>query len=87
MSSGFFPATAMPDLDWWQTLWPEPGRIVEALGVATGMNVVDLCCGYGLYTAPLARLARQVIAVDIDPEMIALARDRLAAEAFRTACS
>jgi SAM-dependent methyltransferase len=80
MSDNFFPATAMPDPDWWQALWPDPGHVVAALGVAAGMEVVDLCCGYGLFTAPLARLARRVIAVDIDPEMIALARGRLAAD-------
>jgi ubiquinone/menaquinone biosynthesis C-methylase UbiE len=79
MSNGFFPATAMPDLDWWQALWPDPGYVIAALGVAADMDVVDLCCGYGLFTAPLARLARRVIAVDIDPEMIARARERLTA--------
>src|SRR5262249_35673300 len=43
------------------------------------MEVVDLCCGDGLFTAPLARMVRRVIAVDIDPEMLNAARARVVA--------
>jgi ubiquinone/menaquinone biosynthesis C-methylase UbiE len=76
---GFYPATAMPDPDWWQVLWPEPRLVLAALGVRPDMEVVDLCCGDGLFTAPLALLVRRVIAIDIDPGMLALARAKVSA--------
>jgi SAM-dependent methyltransferase len=76
---GFFAATAMPDPDWWQALWPEPEKVLFALGVRSSMDVVDLCCGDGLFTVPLAGMSRHVIAIDIDAGMLALARDKVAA--------
>jgi len=76
---GFFPATRMPDPDWWQALWPQPQRVLAALGIRPDIEVVDLCCGDGLFTAPLALMVRRVIAVDIDPGMLALARAKVAA--------
>jgi SAM-dependent methyltransferase len=74
---GFFPATAMPDADWWQALWPEPSKVLAALGVEPRMDVVDLCCGDGLFTAPLARVARHVVAIDLDPVMLDAACARM----------
>jgi SAM-dependent methyltransferase len=76
---GFFPATAMPDADWWQTLWPQPQEVLAAIGIRPDMEVVDLCCGDGLFTAPLALMCRRVIAIDIDPRMLALTRAKLSA--------
>lgn len=76
---GFFPATAMPDPDWWEALWPNPDRVFAMLGIEPDMEAVDLCCGDGLFTAPLARMSRHVIAIDLDPEMLDRARARLAA--------
>ncbi len=74
----FFPATAMPDRDWWAALWPDPEGVVRSLGVAPGMVVVDLCCGDGHFTAPLARtVAGQVYGVDIDPAMLEKTRAEL----------
>jgi SAM-dependent methyltransferase len=71
MLEGFYPATAMPDPDWWQTLWPDPEGVVRKFGVTPGMAVVDLCCGDGLFTVALAVIARnRVYAIDIDPEML-----------------
>jgi len=75
--SNIFPATAMPDSDWWQALWPEPERTVADLGVAPGMRVLDLCCGDGLFTLPMARLAGEIVAIDLDPEMLERTRARL----------
>lgn len=77
--AGFFPATAMPDSDWWQALWPEPRRVLAALGIEPHMEVVDLCCGDGLFTAPLALMSRHVLAIDIDPGMLALTRAKVTA--------
>jgi len=77
---GFFPATSMPDPDWWRALWPRPGEVLERLGIEPDAEVVDLCCGDGLFTIPLARMVRCVVAIDLDPAMLALARGRARAE-------
>ena len=79
MIVGFFPATTMPDGDWWQALWPDPVKVLVEMGVQPGMAVVDLCCGDGLFTAPLAGIAETVYAIDIDPAMLDRARALVAA--------
>lgn len=74
----FFPATAMPDRDWWAELWPDPEGVVRSLGVTPDMMVLDLCCGDGYFTAPLAQIVGgQVYGVDIDPAMIEKTRAEL----------
>ncbi len=78
MNIGFFPATTMPDADWWQALWPDPSKVLAAMGVEPGVLAVDLCCGDGLFTVPLARIAQRVYAIDIDPAMLDRARARVA---------
>src|SRR5436305_10061784 len=85
MIVGFFPATTMPDADWWQALWPDPVTVLVEMGVRPGMVVVDLCCGDGLFTAPLARIVDSVYAIDIDPAMLDRAR-ALVASAGATNC-
>lgn len=68
----------MPDRDWWAALWPDPEGVLRKLGFAPGMAVVDLCCGDGTFTAPLARIVEgQLYAVDIDPAMIERTRAAL----------
>ncbi len=79
MLEGVFPATAMPDPDWWQVLWPRPDEVVAKFGIEGDAEAVDLCSGDGLFTVPLARVARHVIAIDLDPEMMEQARVRAAA--------
>ena len=71
-----FPATAMPDADWWRTLWPDPTAVMKALGIRAGMTVVDLCCGDGYFTSAIARLvgSGRVIGVDLDPGMLEQAK-------------
>lgn len=72
-----FPATAMPDPDWWLALWPRPADVLAALGVGPGMEIaVDLCCGDGLFTLPLAALAQRVVAIDLDRQLLAAAQGR-----------
>jgi ubiquinone/menaquinone biosynthesis C-methylase UbiE len=83
MIVGFFPATTMPDAEWWQALWPDPVKVLAEMGIAPGMIVVDLCCGDGLFTAPLACIALRVYAVDIDPAMLDRARACVAATGAR----
>jgi ubiquinone/menaquinone biosynthesis C-methylase UbiE len=82
---GFFEGTGMPDAGWWEALWPEPAKVLSAVGVRPGMDVVDLCCGDGWFTRPLAKVARHVIAIDIDARLLGLARKRLA-ESGATNC-
>jgi ubiquinone/menaquinone biosynthesis C-methylase UbiE len=79
---GFFPGTLMPDPDWWHTLWPQPAAVLKKLGIPPAAEVVDLCCGDGLFTIPLARMVRRVIAIDLDPAMVALARQRAHVESL-----
>jgi ubiquinone/menaquinone biosynthesis C-methylase UbiE len=74
---GFFEATEMPAAQWWQALWPDPGTVLELVGIKTGMDVVDLCSGDGWFTLAIAKLARSVIGVDIDDDLIEKARARL----------
>lgn len=49
-----FPDTSLPDHEWWQLLWPDPKSVILSLGVNSSMVSIDLCCGYGHFTAPLA---------------------------------
>lgn len=78
-SDNFFAATAMPDRDWWQALWPDPERVLSALGIEPKMTVLDLCCGDGYFTAPLAALVQgKVFGLDIDPDMLEKARAEVA---------
>jgi SAM-dependent methyltransferase len=71
-----FPATAMPDQDWWRALWPDPDRVVSALHIKPGMMVIDIGCGDGYFTAAIARLVGQghVTGLDLDPAMLRQAR-------------
>ena len=48
------------------------------MGIEAGMVVVDLCCGDGLFTAPLCGMASRVYAIDIDPEMLDRAKHAFA---------
>ena len=79
IAEGSFPATAMPDSEWWSALWPAPGRVLADLGIEPGLDVVDLCCGDGHFTAAIAQQASRVAAIDIDPRMLELARTKIAA--------
>src|SRR5262245_57352940 len=60
----------MPDPGWWEALWPEPAKVLRDVGVNAGMDVVDLCSGDGWFTLPLSRIARSVIAIDIDAALL-----------------
>lgn len=74
---GFFEGTEMPNAGWWEALWPDPTGVLTAVGVKPGMAVIDLCSGDGWFTLQIARIARRVIAIDIDPRLLELARARL----------
>jgi SAM-dependent methyltransferase len=74
---GFFEGTEMPTAGWWEALWPDPPRVLEAIGLKPGMDVIDLCSGDGWFTLQIAKIARQVVAIDIDADLLEVARHRL----------
>ena len=53
-----FPATIMPDSDWWHALWPDPEAVLKAVGIEPDMQVIDLCCGDGHFTKPMCQLMK-----------------------------
>jgi predicted O-methyltransferase YrrM len=57
------------------TAIPEVQALVRAL--ATGRAVAELGAAYGETAALLAETARSVVTVELDPERVALARERL----------
>ncbi len=67
-----FPATIMPDKDWWQALWPDPEAVLREVGLEPEMNVVDLCCGDGHFTKPMCQLVYpgKTWALDLDPDLL-----------------
>jgi SAM-dependent methyltransferase len=82
---GFFQGTEMPTAGWWEALWPDPAGVIAAVGITPGMEVIDLCSGDGWFTLPIAKIARHVIAIDIDFNLLEVARHRLA-ESGTTNC-
>jgi len=68
-----FPATVMPDRDWWHALWPDPKAVLRAVGIGSDMAVVDLCCGDGHFTKPMCQLVHpgKTWAVDLDANLLA----------------
>lgn len=75
--AGFFQGTEMPIAGWWEALWPDPAGVLTKVGVKPGMEVIDLCSGDGWFTLQIAKIARHVAAIDIDPQLLDVARLRL----------
>ena len=67
-----FPATLMPDEDWWHELWSNPLQVLQDIGICSGMVVVDLCCGDGYFSKPLCELTNpgRVYGLELDAELI-----------------
>lgn len=76
--AGFFKGTEMPTAGWWEALWPDPAAVLAQVGIAAGMDVIDLCSGDGWFTLQIAKRARHVTSIDIDRKFLDLARVRLA---------
>jgi ubiquinone/menaquinone biosynthesis C-methylase UbiE len=74
---GFFEGTGMPDPGWWEALFPDPARILASVGLPSDSDAIDLCCGDGWFTLQMTRIARHVVAIDIDPHMLETSRIRL----------
>jgi SAM-dependent methyltransferase len=74
-----YPASSMPDREWWTALWPDPESTLRGIGIREGITALDLCCGDGYFTAPMARLLKgQVYALDLNPELIQKAKAEVA---------
>lgn len=58
-------------------------RSYELLGDVTGAAVVDVGCGGGRAVTELAERGARAVGIDLDPEMIAVARERWPAGQFR----
>ncbi len=67
----------MPDETLWESLFDIP-LILDRLGIdATLGNVVELGCGYGTFTLPIAqRISGKLYALDIEPQMVERTRER-----------
>jgi SAM-dependent methyltransferase len=54
----------------------EVGLVEESLGVAAGGRILDLCCGYGRHTVPMADKGYEMVGLDLSLDMLrhALAR-------------
>ena len=73
-AAGDFPAIAE------RTLWDVGPRIVQAVGVSPGEDVLDVACGTGNAALRAAQAGGHVVGVDLTPELFAAGR-RLAADA------
>jgi SAM-dependent methyltransferase len=78
--------SGMPAEEYWETLFDVP-LILERLGIDESLNdVVELGCGYGTFTIPIARVIRGMLTTfDVDQEMIERTRQR--AGDLRIVCS
>ena len=58
-------------------------RFADALGADAAGVILDVACGPGIVSAALAARAREVVALDITPEMLNRARQRCAEAGLR----
>ena len=60
---------------------PPPAEVADWLLPARARRVADVCAGTGSFSRVLARRVAEVVAVDLDPRMLAVLRDRSPAPA------
>jgi ubiquinone/menaquinone biosynthesis C-methylase UbiE len=58
--------------------WQRPEVVLAALGITQTSVVCDIGAGTGYFALRLAKLAAQVYAVDVEPQLLSLLRDRVA---------
>src|SRR5262249_37494005 len=71
-----------PDRDAWQ----KPAEVIRALNVKPGQVICDIGAGPGYFALPLARAvgeAGAVFAVDVEPKILSVLRDRIAQSKLR----
>jgi SAM-dependent methyltransferase len=73
--------SGMPEERYWESLL-DAGLILDRLGMDGALhNVVELGCGYGTFTIPVARrISGEIDTFDIEPEMIERTRQRASVE-------
>lgn len=52
------------------------GHLIKTMALAPGSQVLELGCGWGNVTLALAQMGQRVTAIDIDPQMAELVRER-----------
>jgi SAM-dependent methyltransferase len=69
--------SGMPAEEYWETLFDVP-LILDRLGINESLSdVIELGCGYGTFTIPIARVIRgTLITFDIDPVMLERTKQR-----------
>ena len=67
----------MPEESYWNTLF-DIERIVAWLEIPKSARVAEIGAGYGTFTVPIASISQEVVAFDIDPEMVAIAKRNVA---------
>ncbi len=73
--------SGMPEEAVWETFFT-PETVLRKLGLPTTGDVVDFGCGYGTFTISAAKITGGTVhALDIDPEMLAITKQK--AEAAR----
>lgn len=76
---GWDKASPYYDTGWQKQLWPAQERLLAAMNVKTGDHVLDVSCGSGLVTLPLAETVTstgRVTGIDLSEGMIEKARSR-----------
>lgn len=76
--------SGMPEQPYWESLFDIDG-VLDGLKIDHHVgDVVEVGCGYGTFTLPVAKNIRGTVrAFDIDPEMIEITRARAAATRIR----
>jgi SAM-dependent methyltransferase len=71
--------SGMPEEAYWETLFDVP-LILDRLGIDERLkNVIEMGCGYGTFTIPVARRISDVLTTfDINPAMVERTRQRAA---------
>jgi SAM-dependent methyltransferase len=79
-----FRESGMPEEAYWESLFDVP-LILDRLQIDARLrDVVELGCGYGTFTIPVARrISGTLTALEIDPAMIERTRERAAAAGVR----
>ena len=71
-----FPASSMPDNDWWHCLWSDPKSTIDSLELPRSTKIaVDLCCGNGMFTPYLSRFADTVYGIELSSELMEEAKN------------
>ena len=63
--------------------WQKPDQVISALKLAPDATVCDIGAGPGYFSLRLARTVRRVFAVEAEPRMAAILRDRVEAAGVR----